>query len=93
MRPSTMAAKLVPYLRYYASHRPTDDHGARPAVLVVFGDELAAHHFLRVAREEMERIGVDVPVLISHADLVEAEGPLGAVWLTPEGGWYPRRPS
>ena len=23
--------RLAPYLRYYASHRPTDDHGARPA--------------------------------------------------------------
>ena len=30
VRPSTMAARLAPYLRYYASHRPTDDHGVRP---------------------------------------------------------------
>ena len=44
---------------YYASQRPTDDHGVRPAVLVVFDDELAAGHFLRVARQEMERAGVD----------------------------------
>ena len=41
MRPVTMAARLAPYLRYYASARPTDDHGARPAVLLVFEDELA----------------------------------------------------
>ena len=27
VRPSTMAAKLAPYVRYYASPRPTDDHG------------------------------------------------------------------
>ena len=86
VRPGTMAAKLAPYLRYYASPRPTDDHGARPAVLVVFGDELAAHHFLRVAREEMKRAGVAVPVLVSHAGFVEAEGPLGPAWCTPIRG-------
>ena len=42
VRPVTMAARLAPYLRYYSSHRPTDDHGAQPAVLVVFDDDLAA---------------------------------------------------
>ena len=45
MRPTTMAARIAPYLRYYSSHRPTDDHGVRPAVLVVFDDDLAATHF------------------------------------------------
>ena len=50
VRPTTMAARLAPYLRYYSSHRPTDDHGAQPFVLVVFDDELAHTHFLRVAR-------------------------------------------
>ena len=87
VRPSTMAAKLAPYLRYYASHRPTDDHGARPTVLVVFGDELAAHHFLRVAREEMERTGVDLPLRVTHEGRLEGDGPLAAIWLTPGGGW------
>ena len=39
-----MAARLAPYLRYYATSRPTDDHDAQTAVLVVFDDELAATH-------------------------------------------------
>ena len=30
VRPSTMSDRLAPYLRYYSSHRPTDDHGVRP---------------------------------------------------------------
>ena len=30
VRPSTMSARLAPYLRYYSSHRPIDDHGTRP---------------------------------------------------------------
>ena len=32
VRPVTMAARLAPYLRYYSSHRPLDDHGAAPIV-------------------------------------------------------------
>ena len=35
VRPSTMSARLAPYLRYFSSHRLTDDHGVRPSVLVV----------------------------------------------------------
>ena len=83
VRPVTMAARLAPYLRYYSSHRPTDDHGARPDVLVVFDDDIAQTHFLRIAREEMARAGVEVPLLVSHRELVEREGPLGRAWLAP----------
>ena len=82
VRPSTMAARLAPYLRYYASQRPTDDHGARPAVLVVFDDEVAAHHFLRVAAAETRRARVDLPLSVSHRVLLERKGPLGAAWRT-----------
>ena len=78
-----MAARLAPYLRYYSSHRPTDDHGTRPDVLVVFHDDLAATHFLRIAQDEMARAGVEVPLLVSHRELVEREGPLGRAWLAP----------
>ena len=81
VRPVTMAARLAPYLRYYASQRPTDDHGARPAVLVVFDDELAANHFLRVAQDEMARARVEVPLSVSHKRLLGREGPLGRSWL------------
>ena len=35
-------------------------------VMVVFDDGLAAAHFLRVARQEMERSGVEVPLCVSH---------------------------
>ena len=90
VRPTTMAARLAPYLRYYSTHRPTDDHGVRPAVLVVFDDDLAASHFLRVAREEMESVRVDVPLLVSHQGLLERQGPLGRVWQSPHG-WEPIR--
>ena len=78
-----MAGRLAPYLRYYDSQRPADDHGVRPGVLVVFDDELAAGHFLRVAAREMKRARVNVPLLVSHRVLVERDGPLGAVWRTP----------
>ena len=90
VRPATMAHRLAPYLRYYLSHRPTDDHGAPPAVLVVF-DDIAQTHFLRVAREEMDRVRVAVPLLVSHRGLLERRGPLGRAWLAP-GGFEPVNP-
>ena len=83
VRPVTMAGRLAPYLRYYSSQRPTDDHGARPDVLVVFDDDIAQTHFLRIAREETARAGVELPLLVSHRELVEREGPLGRAWRRP----------
>ena len=58
-----------------------------PIVLVVFHDELAATHFLRVAQEQMARSDVEVPLLVSHRGLLESEGPLGRAWLAPGGRW------
>ena len=96
VRPSTMAARLAPYLRYYASQRPADDHGLRPDVLVVFDADLAAHHFLRVAAAEMKRARVEIPLRVSHRPLLEREGPLGAAWRAPgegrESPWPPLAP-
>ena len=86
VRPSTMSQRLAPYLRYYSSHRPTDDHGTRPSVLVVFDDEIAQTHFLRVAREEMRAEGATVPLWVSHREAVHALGPLGRAWRVP-GDW------
>ena len=86
VRPSTMSERLAPYLRYYSSHRPVDDHGTRPSVLVVFDDEIAHTHFLRVAREEIRAEGVTVPLWVSHREAIDALGPLGRAWRTP-GEW------
>ena len=77
IRPSTMAQRLAPYLRYYSSKRPLDDHGAIPVVLVVFEHELAADHFLRVARMEQDRAGIHVPLFVSDSELLEQTGPFG----------------
>ena len=89
-----MADRLAPYLRYYASQRPADDHGLRPAVLVVFEDELAAHHFLRVARAEMHSARAALPLWVSHRRLLAREGPLGGAWNAPDASgatWLPAR--
>ena len=85
VRPATMADRIAPYMRYYSSHRPTDDHGSRPIVLVVFEDEIVQTHFLRVARDEMARTGVRVPLWVSHRSLLETVGPLGRAWRTTDG--------
>ena len=83
VRPTTMSERLAPYLRYYSSHRPTDDHGTRPDVLVVFDDEIAATHFLRVAGEEMQAKGTTVPLWVSHRVATDELGPLGRAWRAP----------
>ena len=83
VRPATMAQRLAPYLRYYSTPRPTDDHGVRPAVLVVFDEDIAAGHFLRLAEREMQRAGTQVPLLVSHRRDIKALGPLGRAWRDP----------
>ncbi len=85
VRPATMAARVAPYLRYYATHHPTDDHGHQPLVLVVFDDAIALTHFLEVAAREMERARVRVPLLASHRELVMSAGPLGRAWIARGG--------
>ena len=90
VRPATMAQRLAPYLRYYASHRPTDDHGVRPQVLVVFDGDIPATHFLALAEREMARAGVRVPLWVSNRKAIDALGPLGRAWLSP-GDWEPAR--
>ena len=84
VRPATMATRIAPYLRYYSTHRPIDDHGVQPSVLVVLRDDIAVTHFLRVARDEMDRVGVEVPLSVSHDAALEDLGPLGLVWRSPK---------
>ncbi len=82
IRPSTMAKRLAPYLRYYDTTRPLEDHGAIPLVLVVFDDELAADHSLRIAYEEQDRAGVELPLFVSDREVLEQIGPFGQAWRT-----------
>ncbi len=82
IRPSTMAQRLAPYLRYYRSKRPLEDHGAIPLVLVVFEHELAADHFLRVARMDQDQAGIHLPLFVSDRQVLEQTGPFGQAWRT-----------
>ena len=45
-------------------------------------DEIAAHRFLGVARGEVARARVGVPLWVSHGALLESGGPLGREWTT-----------
>ncbi len=81
-RPSMMRDRLAPYLRYYSTRRPLEDHGLIPSVLVVFEDDLTANHFLTFARAEMSRRRVDVPLFVSSQAAIDGSGPLAQVWRT-----------
>jgi len=82
IRPSTMATKLAPYLRYYGTHRPTDDHGAWPLALFAFDDTLAADRFLRVLRELPLSSSERLPIQVADRRSLDREGPLGPAWRT-----------
>ena len=82
-RPSTMRDRLAPYLRYYFTRRPLEDHGLIPSVLVVFEDELSADHFLTFAERERSRGNIDLPLSVSCRSELECDGPLGSAWRSP----------
>ena len=75
VHPSTMRARLAPYLRYFSSRTPLDDHGAMPTVLIVFDNDLVEAQFFRVAREQMSRTGVRIPLRVSHLATLNHLGP------------------
>ena len=84
VRPTTMAARLAPYLRYYSSRQPMEDHGVQPIVLIVFDDELVAARFLGVARDEMARARNKLPLWVSDRGILDRLGPLGKAWREPD---------
>ncbi len=84
VRPSTMAARLAPYLRYYSSDKPVEDHGAQPMVLMVFDDPLVEARFLGVARSELAKKRARLPLWVSHRQALEEHGPLGRAWRNPD---------
>lgn len=84
-RPATMRERLAPYLRYFSTRRPLEDHGVIPSVLVVFENELAADHFLNIARDELELAHVHLPLFVSCGADISRWGPLASIWRTADG--------
>ncbi|MCY4623394.1 MAG: replication-relaxation family protein [Chloroflexi bacterium] len=66
VRPVIMAERLAPYLRYFATRRPTDDHGARPELTVILPDAVSASHFQRAAQAAMRRSRIVLPLRIVY---------------------------
>ena len=84
VRPATMAARLAPYLRYYSSRQPMEDHNSQPVVLIVFDDKLVASRFLEVARNELARARVELPLWVSDREILVRLGPMGKAWRSPD---------
>ncbi|MXY85264.1 MAG: hypothetical protein F4Y95_01900, partial [Chloroflexi bacterium] len=83
IRPSTMARRLAPYLRYYSSRLLVEDHSAPPIVLVAFDDELASDHFCNLARSQMQRSQAEIQLLISSRPRLRIHGAWDFAWRTP----------
>ncbi|MYE25045.1 MAG: hypothetical protein F4Y01_14070 [Gammaproteobacteria bacterium] len=83
IRPSTMARRLAPYLRYYATRQPLEDHRVLPLVMVAFDDELAKDHFIRIAGEQMTRSAIELPLFVTSQHLLARRGPLEPIWGMP----------
>ena len=84
VRPSTMATRLAPYLRYYSSSQPVDDNGVQPLVFMVFDDPLVEARFLGVARTELAKMRIKLPLWVSHRDALVEHGPIGHAWRNPD---------
>ena len=89
VRPSTMAERLAPYLRYY-SLKPTHRRPRRSARRPRGPPRRHRADPLPARRERADGpVRGRSPLLVSHRELVESEGPLGRAWLVPDGGWKP----
>ena len=79
-RPSTMAARMEPYLRYYAGKTPEEDFAVLPKVLFVLPD---AGHEARFALSQDAAALAQIPLYITNMDILHEKGPYGEIWLRP----------
>ena len=92
LRVDITSTRVIPLPgRVDLTHNEEQYHGAQPAVLVVFDDDVAETHFLRIAKEEMDTAKVQVPLFVAPRNLLERVGPLGPAWRTPDR-WEPIHP-
>lgn len=82
VRPSTMAERLAPYLRYYATKQPIDDHGLQPDVLVVLRDGASKGEFLRLAHRTISQLNIVLPLMAADGVALNAGGSMVDVWQT-----------
>lgn len=66
VRPVTRLERLNPYLRYFDTRRPTDDHGVLPHVLVAFDKAMSAAHFFSLARRSVQSQPGHLPLVVLH---------------------------
>ena len=86
VRPVTMVARIAPYLRYYSSHRPTDDHGT-PSLPSSSSSRTRSPRHTSCASQVRRWHAPEstVPLLVSHRSLLERVGPLGRAWRSRDG--------
>ena len=70
---------------YYSTTKPLEDHGVIPMVLFVFETAFRAKRFADVARGEIEKTGVRLPLWVTSEEELYEEDPFSPVWRSPYG--------
>lgn len=55
---------------------------------MVFDDDIAASHFLRLALDAMRWANVDVPLWVTYTGKLQENGPLSEAWRSPDKWHY-----
>lgn len=82
---SKIPDKLDSYLAYYSTKKPLEEHGVVPIVLFVFETAFRAKRFTDVARGEIEKTGVRLPLWVTSEEELYEEDPFSPVWRSPYG--------
>ena len=77
-----MTDKILPWLRYFSTHRPYEDFCGTLKLLFVLADERVETKFLEVAEDLCSRTGLAIPLITSHRSLLDQKSPAlsGHIW-------------
>ena len=82
-----MTDKILPWLRYFSTHRPYEDFRGTLKLLFVLTNERVETTFLEVASDLCSRTGLVIPLLTTYKSLLDQQAPAlaGHNWKSVNG--------